>query len=171
GMVMVITFFVERRARKLPSAQVQASPQKSEPKVSDALEGARMAFRSTYIAAIVGMVAFYEFGSQIMDYIFKKSTENMATTAATQASLANVYFYANALAVIVQLFLVSFIMKRFGPKVALLIGPAAVLLSSITYFLMPEFVPLLVISDNGLNYSMTQTARESLYVVTSHEEK
>src|SRR5262249_52718881 len=43
GMVMVITFFVERRARKLPSAQVQASPQKSEPKVSDALEGARMA--------------------------------------------------------------------------------------------------------------------------------
>jgi len=171
GMVMVITFFVERRAQKLPSTQVQASPQKSEPKVSDALEGAKMAFRSTYIAAIVGMVGFYEFGSQILDYIFKKSTENMASTTATQASLANVYFYANALAVIVQLFLVSFIMKRFGPKVALLIGPAAVLFSSITYFVMPEFVALLVISDNGLNYSMTQTARESLYVVTSREEK
>ncbi len=30
---------------------------------------------------------------------------------------------------------------------------------------------LLVISDNGFNYSIQQTARESLYVVTSRDEK
>src|SRR5207237_4767253 len=106
------------------------------------LEEARLAITSTYIAEIAGLVGSSEFGSQIMDYIFKKSTENIGSITATQASMANVYFYANALAVVVQLFLVSFVMKRFGPKVALTIGPIAVILSSFTYLVIPDMVAL-----------------------------
>lgn len=169
--VILIIFVTERKVRRSALFVKPPGRVKEQPKLTDALEGARLALRSSYIAAIVGLVGFYEFGSQIMDYIFKKSTEHIGSVAATQASLANVYFYANALAVIVQLFLVSFMMKRFGAKVALLIGPIAVILSSIGYLITSELVALLVISDNGLNYSMQQTARESLYVVTTHEEK
>ena len=72
-----------------------------------------------------------------------------------------------------QFFLVSLIMKRFGIVVALLVLPVAVTFSSVTFFAVPTLyvASLLQISDNGLNYSIQQTARETLYVVTTPDEK
>jgi AAA family ATP:ADP antiporter len=87
--------------------------------------------------------------------------------------MANIRFYANALSVIVQFFLVSLIMRRLGLVAALLVLPLAFFFSSIAFFAVSTLAiaSLLHISDNGLNYSIQQTARESLYVVTTPDEK
>jgi AAA family ATP:ADP antiporter len=73
----------------------------------------------------------------------------------------------------VQLLLVSYIMRRFGLTVALLILPLSLIGSSVGFFIMPSLltVSLLVVLDNGLNYSLQQTSRESLYTPTSPDEK
>jgi AAA family ATP:ADP antiporter len=138
-----------------------------------AIEGARLVMRSKYLAAIVGIMACYEIASQTMDYQFSFLGESVAGVTETQAFIADIRFYANVLSVVVQLFLVSFIMRKFGLVVALLVLPLAIVGSS-TAFLVVATLPvasLLHISDNGLNYSLQQTARESLYVVTTPDEK
>jgi AAA family ATP:ADP antiporter len=75
--------------------------------------------------------------------------------------------------VITQFFLVSFIMRRFGITTALLVLPAAMMISSGIYFAVPVLWAgsLLSISDNALNYSINQTSREALYVPTDADVK
>jgi ATP:ADP antiporter, AAA family len=177
--VMVVTFAAERSARRtlafrVPSREDLARKQEpAESKWKAALEGASLVVRSRYLAAIVGIVALYEVASQVADYQFTRQTEGLSGVAATQAYLIDVYFYANLLAVVVQLFLVSLILRKAGLTLALLILPLALMGSSAAFLVMPTmfFSSLMVISDNGLNYSLQQTARESLYVVTSREAK
>jgi AAA family ATP:ADP antiporter len=129
--------------------------------------------RSKYLAAIVGIMAFYEIGSQIVDYQFSYLAEQVSGEAETLSFVANVRLYANGLAVIVQLFFVSLIMRRLGLAAALVVLPLAMFSCSIAFLAFSSVVvaSLLHIFDNGLNYSLQQTARESLYVVTTPDEK
>ncbi|MDP8227871.1 MAG: Npt1/Npt2 family nucleotide transporter, partial [Candidatus Electryoneaceae bacterium] len=86
---------------------------------------------------------------------------------------ATVYTITNWVSMFVQLFLTSFIMTRFGLTVALLILPLAALVGSTTFMA----IPILWIGsglntvDNGFSYSINQSAKETLYVPTSAEEK
>ena len=70
-------------------------------------------------------MASYEIASQLLDYQFKLAAEKLAGVQATQAFMTDVYLYANILAVVVQFFLVGFVLKRFGLTTALLILPLA----------------------------------------------
>jgi AAA family ATP:ADP antiporter len=140
---------------------------------SELTEGARLVLRSKYLLAILGVMAFYEIASQLADYQFKFSSQTISTVEQTQSFMANVYFYANLLSVVVQLFLVSWIMRRLGLVAALMVLPVALMGSSASFLLAPSLLTasLLVVSDNGLNYSLQQTARETLYTPTSPDEK
>ncbi|HEV8131964.1 MAG TPA: Npt1/Npt2 family nucleotide transporter [Acidobacteriota bacterium] len=147
-----------------------------DPKLSGtnaAWEGARLVMTSKYLAAIVAIMAFYEVASQIMDYQFGSLAAKLSGVVATQAFIINVYFYANLIAVIVQFILVSLIMRKLGLVVALFMLPVAAFSSSVAFLVMPTLfvASLLVISDNGLNYSIQQTSRESLYVPTTSDDK
>ncbi len=181
GVIPIIVKMVERQVKlsgrfQSPMRARDEAPSGKTAKdfsIHVALEGARLVLRSKYLAAIVGILGFYEITSQVMDYQFKLLTESLRGVVETQAYMANVYFFANLLAVIVQLFLVSLIMRKAGLTVTLLVMPVALLASSVTFLAVPTLLvaSLLVISDNGLNYSIQQTGRETLYVVTSPAEK
>ena len=92
---------------------------------------------------------------------------------ATQAAVVDVRLYTNILSVIVQFFLVSFVMRRLGLVAALLVLPLGILGFSAAFVAVPTFLAAsyMNIFQNGVNYSMQQTARESLYVVTTPDEK
>lgn len=179
GLVLVlavIVFVLERWIHSSGMFGTESKPlaRPAEGKTGNpAIEGARLAMRSRYLATIVGLMALYEIGSQVNDYEFSKYSETLNGVLNTQAFMTNVAFYANALAVVVQLFLVSLIMRKLGVKAALLVLPVAMMFSSMFFLLIPGafFASLLFISDNGLNYSIQQTSRESLYVVTTPDEK
>jgi len=166
---------VKTRAFRLPDQDKRPVKPEERKKSSwtSALDGARLVMVSRYLLAIALIMLFYEIASQLMDYQFKKQTEGLAGVEATQASMIDVYFYANMLSVFVQFFLVSLIMRKAGLTVALLVLPVAAIASSTAFLLVPTLLvsSFLVISDNGFNYSIQQTARESLYVVTSRDEK
>lgn len=174
AITMGIESLLVRGAAFHASAGPRPTPWKPEKSASSAaLEGARLVARSRYLAAIVGIMAFYEMASQVMDFQYSHLAESFEGAGATQAFFADVGFYANALAVSVQFLLVSVIMRRLGLTVALLVLPLAILGSSAAFLVAPTLMAasLLHISDNGLNYSIQQTARESLYVVTTPDEK
>jgi AAA family ATP:ADP antiporter len=142
-------------------------------KVNEALAGARLALTSRYLLAIVLIVLLYEFVSQMLDYQFKTALQSISGEAATEAFYARVGVIINGLSVITQFFLVSFIIRTFGITKALLVLPAALLISSSIYVAVPTLwaASLLTISDNALNYSINQTSRETLYVPTPAEVK
>jgi AAA family ATP:ADP antiporter len=180
AMIILVTYLTESlipRSGSFLQATTRRSPEKKvsekKTKTSAAIEGAQLVMRSKYLAAIVGIMAFYEMASQVVDYQFSSLTEGISGETETLTFVANVRFYANALSVFVQFFLVSLIMRRLGLVVALLVLPLAIFCSSVAFFAVSTLViaSLLHISDNGLNYSIQQTARESLYVVTTPDEK
>ena len=76
-------------------------------------------------------------------------------------------------AIVVQLFLTGYVMQRFGVGSALLALPVAILLGSVGFLLLPtlSIATLMSVSDNGMSYSINQSAREALYVPISQEEK
>ena len=168
-VVYVIEYLVERSTR----FKKVSAPLKTVSQMGAAIEGARLTFASKYLMAIMGIMFFYEIGSQVNDYQFSTFTESLEGLEQTQIYVTNASVAANAIAVIVQLFLVSLIMRKAGLIAALLVLPIALIFSTTAFFLFPSllFAMFLFASDNGLNYSVQQTSRESLYVVTTPEEK
>jgi AAA family ATP:ADP antiporter len=180
GMIIVVTFWTERLIRRSqafkPSPRlkpVEKTPAERQSKFGVAMEGACLVLRSKYLAAIVGIMGFYEIASQLGDYQWSRAVERLSGVTGTQEFIANVYFYANLVAVLVQFLLVSLIMKKAGVMAALLVLPVVILCTSLAFLAVPTLyvASLFVISESGLNYSIQQTARESLYVVTTPEEK
>lgn len=179
-IVGFITFAVESLLRRskvfghaVPESQAGKEPEKKASKLNVAIEGAKLAFRSKYLAAIVGIMAFYEIGSQVMNYMLSKKSEVLSGVTTTQTFFIDIQLFANLLSVIVQLFLVTFIMRKLGLAVALCVLPVGAILCTGFFMAIPALMTasFMFISDNGFNYSINQTAREALYVPTSPDEK
>lgn len=131
-----------------------------------AVEGARLVLASKYLLAITAIVFVYELVSQILDYQYSSAAEALEGTGATQAFFGQVTAIIGVVSVLTQLFLVSFIIRRFSLTAALLVLPVAMAIASGIYLAMPVLwaAALLTISDNSFSYSIHQTARETLYM-------
>ncbi|MBA3463604.1 MAG: hypothetical protein H0T46_26845 [Deltaproteobacteria bacterium] len=187
--------WVERKAPEAVAAAKANADDDGETKSMGALAGAKLVFKSRYLIAIVAIVGIYEMVSTIMDYQMTSTVTHYIeqdVRAATDAAggrgtaegkaifkaaigdhFASVYAVTNTAAFIIQIFLTSFIMKRFGIRVALLIMPVVILGNSGLFLAIPSLWigSMLSTTDNALNYSLNQSAKESLYTVTSREEK
>lgn len=89
------------------------------------------------------------------------------------AFYAQFYFWVNALVLLSQAFLVPWLVKRFDLSVSLLLAPILGLFSYALMALVP-ILPLLrmiKIVENATDYSVSNTAREMLYLGVSREEK
>ena len=148
-----------------------------EPKPKDggnpALDGARLVLRSPYLLSIVAIVGIYEIVSTILDFQFTSTVAHYLQGPAIGAQFATIFAITNTVAFLVQLFLTSLIMTRFGVGIALLVLPVAILCGSAGFMIIPILWmgSLLNTADNGFSYSINQSAKESLYVPTTKEEK
>lgn len=151
----------------------QADKQSESKPSGSALDGAKMVFRSKYLLSIALILGLYEMVSALMDFQFTSAVAHYLDGEAIGEHFALVYAITNWVAFFVQLFLTSLVMRRFGVGAALLVLPAAALLSSGGFLVMPVLLTgsALLVSDNALNYSINQSAREALYVPTTREEK
>jgi AAA family ATP:ADP antiporter len=172
--VAVIAAFAGRLVRARGDAQPETDPQPSASptRVSTALKGARLVMGSRYLLAIVGLVAIYEVVSQLLDYQYTATVAHYLA-GDTGPVFATVSSITTGLALFVQLFLTANIMSRFGVKAALLVMPVVILGVSGVFVLLPMLLIgcALSTSDNAFNYSINQSARESLYTPLSRDEK
>ena len=176
GVALVIMLLAASAGARFRSAGfTEAPPNATEPKETKhaALEGAQLVMRSPYLLSIVTLVGLYEMVSTVMDFQFTTTVAHYLDGEALGAHFATVYAITNWLALFVQLFLTSMVMRRFGVGVALLFLPAAALLGSTGFLIAPLLLTgsSLTVADNAFNYSINQSAREALYVPTTREEK
>jgi AAA family ATP:ADP antiporter len=142
--------------------------------VSAALEGAQLVISSKYLLAILGIIGLYEIVSNIVDFQLAAVVEtSIQDEQARDAFFGLVGQITGIGSIVVQLLVTSFVMKRYGVGVALLFLPVAILFSSVGFLLVPSlvFVVAMSASDNALNYSINQSAREALYTPTSRDVK
>ncbi len=109
----------------------------------------------------------------MMDFQFTATIEHYLDGPAIGKQFSTVFSITNWVSLLVQLFLTSFIMTRFGVKTALMILPVAILVGSAGFMAMPILWmgSFLNTADNGFSYSINQSAKETLYVPTSRDEK
>ena len=174
--ILLVAFAAGRLVAAAPPpspAQSSPGPPAPEPGGNPALEGAKLVVRSRYLLAIVAIVGIYEIVSTILDFQFTSTIAHYLEGPAIGAQFATVFAITNVVALLVQLFLTSLIMTRLGVGVALLVLPVVILCGSAGFLALPILWmgSLLNTADNGFSYSINQSAKESLYVPTTRDEK
>lgn len=127
-----------------------------------------------YWVAIGLIVGLYEMVSGIIDFQLSLTVEKINGSALQK----DVYFgyvgtAQNLVALLVQMFLTGYVIRHWGLKTALLVLPLTLLLGSVGFLAVPSLAGamFLAVTDNGLNYSLNQQAKETLYVPTEPEER
>lgn len=125
---------------------------------------------SKYLLSLAVLVICYEVVSSIADFQFGATIERTITEPLQRdAFFGAVGQWQSVAAIFVQVFLTGFVMRRFGIGIALLVLPMAMLMGTLGYLALPSliFATLLSASDNSMNFSINQAAKEALYVPLS----
>ena len=145
---------------------------KGEEGLAAALEGAREVRASHYLLLIVGIVIAYEFTATLTDFgisvVFEKSYPDEVTLTRMYGRLG---WIVSATAFVSQLVFVPLVLPH--KRTALLIPPLAMLLGVLGVLALPVAATamFLAASDRGLNYSIHQATKESLYVPLTDVQK
>jgi AAA family ATP:ADP antiporter len=181
GLVAAIAVIAWAAGRQVlrhpPVLRAEAAPEAvaTPPKGAGnpALAGARLVARSRYFLAITVMVALYEIVSSVLDFQFTASVEHLVEPTAIGATINDTFTFTNIAALVIQLAFTGIILTRLSMSAALLIMPLAMLVTSVGFLALPVLFlgRALSVVDNALNYSLNQSARETLYTPTRREEK
>ena len=148
--------------------------------------GFKLVFKKRYLLYIAFFVLLLNFintnGEFILGQYVKKSahevvemgqSEGLNTEEYIGKFYADFYKYQNLFAILIQLFLVSRIFKWIGVRGALFVLPFIALGG---YAFIAIGASLLVVkwvkaTENGTDYSLMNTTRHALFLITSREEK
>jgi ATP:ADP antiporter, AAA family len=139
-----------------------------KPAIADALEGAREVLRNPYLLAIVGIVVAYEFAAATTDFVINVVFQQAFHS---QVEIAQMYgrlgWIVSGTALLSQLLLVPVLLPF--KRVALLVPPIAMAAATVGLAVLPivGMAIVLAASDRGLNYSLQQVTKETLYVPLS----
>jgi len=192
GVCILLTWVIHRRETGKPDKTVPEAANTVLPDKKDQLKplqkiGAfQLLFKKRYLLYIAFFVMLLNFVNTNGVFMLDKVADNTASRAIELGNAAGMtrgefltQFYAsfynvqNLFAMFVQLFLVSRIFKWFGVRVAVFFLPVLalggyVMISFGAYLLLVKWVKAL---ENGMDYSLMNTTRHSLYLITTREEK
>jgi AAA family ATP:ADP antiporter len=189
GICIVLTWVIHAREVRLAQERVKELKEGESSDQEQPLEkggGFQLLFRKRYLLYIAIVVLLLNFINTNGEYIlgeFVTRTAHEAVEAGTAGGLdvkdfigkfyASFYKYMNLAAMIIQLFIVSRIFKWFGVRIALLFLPFIALGG---YFLIALGASLVLVkwvkvAENSTDYSLMNTTRHALFLVTSREEK
>jgi AAA family ATP:ADP antiporter len=185
GSSMVLTNWVHHREKQqIVSNRADAPPDAAERPLGP-IGGFQLIMKSRYLILIAALVLLTNFVNTTGEFILGKTVEVHAEemtrgNADPEAEknfiggfYANFYFWVNLFGALLQMFVVSRIMQRWGVGVALFILPVIALGS----YTMLAVIPLLgliriaKIAENSVDYSIQNTARHALFLTTSRDEK
>jgi AAA family ATP:ADP antiporter len=172
---------IERRTRAVPATHGAAAPAPEAPLAAESAW--RLLARDRYLWFIAGMVIFLNWVNSSGEYVLDRTLVAAAKEAAaagtttSQAYIgsfkADYYAWYNAIGVALQLLAVSRIFALVGVRGALYFMPFFALGAYGTAFVVPTLavVRLVKIGENSMQYSLQDTTRHALFLVTSRVEK
>lgn len=176
---VAVIFWIERRAVR--AKRTAAEPERKDEPLSD--ESAwHLLMRDRYLLFIVGLVICLNWvnssGEYLLDRILVSAAHDAAATGANAqtyigAFKADYFFWYNSIGVALQLFVVSRVFKLVGVRNALFVMPLFALIAYAGAAALPVIgvIRLTKIGENSLQYSLQDTTRNALYLVSSRVEK
>src|SRR3984957_16795553 len=143
---------------------------------------ARVLAHDKYLLLIAGLTLLLNWVRSNGDYLLDRTllaaladAKNSGADPSTfVTSFKAEYFeWVNITGVVLQLFVVSRVMSRFGVRTALLVLPAVAFLEYGTFLVAPILSIFLIakVGESSLEYSLQNTARQALFLVCSRVEK
>ncbi|MBI3298152.1 MAG: hypothetical protein HYZ75_08310 [Elusimicrobia bacterium] len=136
--------------------------------------GAGLTLRTPYLLCIAGMICCYEIVSNFIDYQFSAAAGAAFTAEGSLTAFLGKLSTANiALSVLFQLVVTSYVLRRHGPRVGVLVLPVVLAAGSALFLALPVFPIILALfsSDAIVHYSMNQSSKETLYTPTDEATK
>jgi AAA family ATP:ADP antiporter len=137
-----------------------------------ATQGLTEVMRSRYLLLLVGVVVSYEFAAAMTDFVINVVFERSFPTEVQLAQMfGRLGWIVSATALISQVVLVPLVLPY--KRAALLVPPVAMLAATVGLALIPVVGMAIVLStaDRGLNYSLQQATKETLYVPLTDVQK
>lgn len=181
-LALGVTFIVNaRESRRAPGAEEAVKP---EAPIQGS--GWAMLLKDRYLM-LIGALSFVlnwvnTSGEYILDRTLVEAARVGAPPGADLAAFshrfigdfkAEYFLYVNTVSVLMQLFVVSRIIKYLGVRVALFLVPAISLAGYTTLAFYPSLAIIFIvkIAENSMDYSVQNTSRQALWLVTSRDAK
>ncbi len=176
--VAALIFYIERRA-----AAAHAHHEETHPDKPLSTESAfKLLARDKYLLLIAGMVILLNWVNSSGEYLLDRTLLVAAKSAAhgtaaeeayVGAFKADYFAWYNLIGVLLQLFAVSRILALVGVRGALLFMPTFALFAygSAMFHPVLRVMKWVKIGENGQQYSLQDTTRHALFLVTSRVEK
>jgi AAA family ATP:ADP antiporter len=186
AIILAFCIFLTKYIHKREIGQ-KAFPDKTEQEKPLEKEGGfRLVFQSRYLLYIAIFVLLLNLinttGEWIVDSVFELATDEAVkggiivgeSTLANLAHLkANFFIIVNALALFIQVVIVSRLFKWFGVRAAVFVLPFIAFGGNIAMSLGASLVVVVWAKalENSTDYSLTNTTRHALFLITTREEK
>jgi AAA family ATP:ADP antiporter len=165
---------------RVGSSRRTDEPHHEEPLIHDNV--AKVLARDRYLLLIAGLTILLNWVRSNGDYLLDRTllaaladakAEGAGASAFVTAFKADYFEWVNLTGMGLQLLLVSRVMTRFGVRNALLVLPAVAFAEYGTYLVAPILSVFMVakIGESSLEYSLQNTARQALFLVSSRVEK
>jgi AAA family ATP:ADP antiporter len=174
--------WVEYRAGSSDAPGAAATPAKEkEAPIADE-SALHLLLRDRYLLLIAAMIVLLNWVNSAGEYVFDRAilaavpdarARGIDPQAFVGGIKASYFAWYNLLGMVLQLFAVSRILARLGVRNALLFLPVFAFFgyASAAAFPVLAVIRLVKIGENALEYSLSETSRHALYLVTSKVEK
>ncbi len=182
-LCIVLAMVIHRRDVSLAVREKPEEPKAQEKPLKPG-DGISLVVKTRYLLFIALAILVYNFINTIGEYIISDVATRAGLAAVARGEVANMgvfigkffsdyQFLTNILALVIQLFLVSRIFRWLGVGGALFVLPFIALggyafISMGATLLLVKWVKSL---ENGTDYSLMNTTKAALFLVTSREEK
>jgi AAA family ATP:ADP antiporter len=177
---MILTAMVHQREKR--AIEAKGSREVEDNKLA-AAGGFSLIWRSRYLLLIAILVLLSNFVNTTGEFILGKAVAQHAEAVAgsqTEAQeayigkfYADFFFWVNLLSAVLQMFVVSRLIKYVGVRAALFALPVIALGSYTLLAFAPvlSFIRAAKIAENSTDYSIQNTARHALFLRTDRESK
>lgn len=165
GILIVIALIADRLNR---ITSISMADSTTEP-TSDQRDNSasKIILKSKHLQLIGIIITLSIMVSSFIDYEFNLIIEKSFRSIDDRTAFFGSFFaLMNVTSLIIQLFLTSIILKRFGIGISLILLPVGLLIGSFGLFIYPVMLSaiLLKITDGSLKYSLDNSTREIMYL-------
>lgn len=153
---------------------VDAGAPKEQP-VASASDGFSLLLRDRYLLLVGALTMLLNWVNTMGEYVLDRTLVSVLgdNAVAIGAFKADYFAWVNGVGLCLQLFVVSRLFKVIGVRGALFVLPLVSLsgYGALAFFPVLGLIAVAKVAENSLDYSLQNTARQALFLVTTREEK
>lgn len=158
-------------SRILGTAVDSAAPVREAPRASswDPGEALRLIASRPYLVRIAALILCAAVTFTLVDYVFKSAADRFVGPSELGSFFASVYLGLNILSLIVQVVVVSWLLRAVGVGTVQILAPAFLLAGAFGYLAVPVLAAALLLkaTDGSIRHSLFRTGTELLFVPMS----